>query len=192
MKKLLVLSTIVSLLLIPTLNVQSTTAAPPEDVWLFDAFGYARAVELQRQFKVPLVVYFYADWCPYCRTLDSQYLPSRPVQQYLSRVVKVRINPEHGPAERELAARFGVTGYPGFFVLGASTRKEINPFRKNGVNLTPAQFASACQQGRGQTTRVTSPSSITKPTTLRNSGAAIGENTSRKGGGVRLTEVTKH
>lgn len=189
MKKLIILSAIASFLALNPLSVQPASTALPEDVWLFDAYGYARAVELQRQFKVPLVVYFYADWCPYCRTLDSQYLPSAPVQQYLSRVVKVRINPEHGPAERDIAARFGVTGYPAFFVLTSLGRRKVSPFRKNLANLTPAEFAKACQQGGRRTTQVAVSNPITKPPMVRNSGAAIGNNTSRKRGGVRITEV---
>jgi thiol-disulfide isomerase/thioredoxin len=68
------------------------------------------------------VVYFYADWCPYCHTLDGQYLPSAPVQEYLRHVVKVRINPEHGPPERELGNRYGVTGYPTFLVMRLTSR----------------------------------------------------------------------
>src|SRR3954471_15500698 len=66
----------------------STTNAASEDRWLNGASGYARAIELQRELNVPLIVYFYADWCPYCQRLDSEYLPSAPVQQYLRGVVK--------------------------------------------------------------------------------------------------------
>ena len=126
----------------------ATILAQFEDRWLSDAPGYARAVELQRELKVPLVVYFYTDWCPYCRALSNQYFPTAPVQQYLSGVIKVRINPEHGTPERELATRYGVTGYPGFFVIRnpASSPTELNPFRRSGANVTPAQFAKECQR----------------------------------------------
>ena len=125
------------------------SAAPtlPDERWLYGAAGYTRAVELQRELNVPLVVYFYADWCPYCRTLDSEYLPSAPVQDYLRGVVKVRINPEHGPAERALAARYSVKGYPSFFVMrghSATLPATVSPFRRVG-NLTPTQFANACR-----------------------------------------------
>ena len=90
----------------------STTPNIIGEGWLYGAAGYARAVELQRQLNVPLVVYFYTDWCPYCRSLDNQYLPATPVQDYLQGVVKVRINPEHGVTERALAKRFNVSAYP--------------------------------------------------------------------------------
>ena len=114
--------------------------------WLYGAAGYTRAVEMQKELNVPLVVYFYTDWCPYCRTLDSMYLPSAPAQDYLRGVVKVRINAEQGFAERALAKRFGVTGYPSFFVMRHSATRPVNvsPFRRVG-NLSPTQFANACR-----------------------------------------------
>ena len=126
----------------------STAKAAPEDRWLNGASGYARAIELQRELKVPLIVYFYADWCPYCQRLDSEYLPSAPVQQYLRGVVKVRINPEHGPAEEEIASRYGVTGYPTFLVMRnlSTPPRNIHPFRKGGANLTPAEWVTACEK----------------------------------------------
>jgi thiol-disulfide isomerase/thioredoxin len=128
-------------------SVPPSLATAGWEGWQYGAAGYARAVQLQRELNVPLVVYFYADWCPYCRTLDSQYLPSTPVQDYLQGVVKVRISPEHGTAERELAKRFGVTGYPFFLVIRNSAAQgiNVNPFRRVGGNLTPTQFANACR-----------------------------------------------
>jgi len=123
-------------------------ASAPEDRWLYGSTGYARALELQRELNVPLVVYFYTDWCPYCHALDNDYLPAAPVRQYLRGVVKVRINPEHGPAEREIAKRYGVRGYPSFFVMRNldSQPLSVHPFRRGGKNLTPGEFASACQE----------------------------------------------
>jgi len=134
---------------VPTPSSPSSDAPSDlEDRWLNGSAGYARAVELQRELNVPLVVYFYADWCPYCHALDGQYLPSAPVQDYLRHVVKVRVNPEHGPAEHELAVRYGVTGYPTFLVMRNASARPMNvhPFRQGGANWTPAQFANACRQ----------------------------------------------
>lgn len=117
------------------------------DRWLRDAPGYERALELQRESNATLIVYFYADWCPYCRSLDNQYLPSQPVRDYLRTVIKVRINPEHGRAERELANRYGVTGYPSYFVIQkpSSAPRQISPFRRGAPNLTTEEFAVAMQ-----------------------------------------------
>lgn len=134
-------------LLVAALATFARAATPPENRWLYGAAGYARAVELQRELKLPLVVYFYTDWCPFCRALDNEYLPSAPVQEFLRGVVKVRLNPEDGPANREIANRYGVRGYPSFFVIRVPNGfpDNVNPFRKGSANLTPGEFADACR-----------------------------------------------
>lgn len=159
---------IFSLLTIVFFTTESSTAAP-EDRWLYGAAGYAKAVELQRELNVPLVVYFYTDWCPYCHALDNDYLPAAPVKQYLRGVVKVRINPEQGRAEREIANRYGVRGYPSFFVMRnlASQPLSVHPFRRGAKNLTPAEFATACQEAESFSTQAKlnrPPASATGPT----------------------------
>ena len=120
-----------------------------DDRWLYDAPGYEKALQLQRELGVPLIVYFYTDWCPICHSLESDYLPTPAVRQYLRGVAKVRINPEHGFSERQLAQQFGVTGYPSFFVMRkpSSLPTNVNPFRATGGNLTPVQFVRACERG---------------------------------------------
>ena len=145
MKKLRLFTVIVSFALLSLLSTKVNAA--PEDRWLYDSAGYTRALQLQRELRVPLVIYFYADWCPYCHQLESQYLPAAPVQQYLRGVVKVRINPEHGPAEEEIASRYGVRGYPTFLILRNlySRPVDVQPFRKSG-NLTPFEFVKACER----------------------------------------------
>ena len=153
MKEFRALGVIISLLIFANFTAPSFAAAP-EDRWLYGSAGYARALELQKELNVPLVVYFYTDWCPYCHALDNDYLPTAPVRQYLRGVVKVRINPEHGRAEREIAKQYGVRGYPSFFVMRntASQPLSVHPFRRSGKNLTPAEFANACQQAESFST----------------------------------------
>ena len=152
------------------------------EAWLTGAAGYARAVELHKELNVPLVVYFYTDWCGYCRTLDNKYLPSAPVRDYLRGVVKVRINPEHGPAERALSKRYGVNGYPSFFVMRNSATRpvNVNPFRRAG-NLTTTQFADACQ--------AVAPSSL-KASASRSSGTS-GKFAERRSGPVIKETTTR-
>jgi hypothetical protein len=95
--------------------------------------------------------------------LDSDYLTAAPVREYLRGVVKVRINPEQGPAEEAIAKQYGVTGYPAFFVMRTPTSppRKVHPFRR-GKDLTPAEFANACEQAASlststRITNVTSP-----------------------------------
>ena len=116
--------------------------------WLHGATGFARAVELQRELNVSLVVYFYTDWCSYCRTLDEQYLRDPSVHRALQRTITVRINPEYGVEEKKIAERYGVTGYPAFLIMDneSARPRNVQPFRKGGNHLTPQQFAQACQE----------------------------------------------
>ena len=145
--KLLRLSITLSLtaLLIFTLR---TSAGAQYPKWLHGATGFARAVELQRELNVSLVVYFYTDWCSYCRALDAQYLSDPSVHRALQRTITVRINPEYGVEERQIAERYGVKGYPAFLIIDneSARPRNVQPFRKNGNHLTPQQFALACQE----------------------------------------------
>jgi thiol-disulfide isomerase/thioredoxin len=135
---------------VPYTLVQSQTARSTgfQDRWLDGVSGYERAVQMQRELNVPLVIYFYTDWCPFCRSLESQYLPAAPVQNYLKGVVKVRINADQGSAEKDLATQFGVNGYPSFLIVRnpSSLPIRVHPFRRGAPNLTAAEFARACRE----------------------------------------------
>ena len=116
--------------------------------WLHGATGFARAVEVQRELNISLVLYFYTDRCSDCRTLDEQYLKAPSVHRALQRSVAVRINPDYGVEELQIAQRYGVTSYPAFLILDheSAPPRDVQPFRANGNHLTPDQFARACEK----------------------------------------------
>jgi thiol-disulfide isomerase/thioredoxin len=194
MKKLARFALVITLLFAYFPPARSAAAPTPANVslerWLNGAGGYARAVELQKELNVPLIVYFYTDWCGYCRILDNQYLPSAPVQDYLRGVVKVRINPEHGQAERALANRYGVNGYPSFFVMrNSATRSvDVHPFRRGG-NLTPAEFAKACRVVAPISQKLATGSSAGTSGKFRERPDVVTKVTTTKGGGMMVTVV---
>jgi thiol:disulfide interchange protein len=134
--KLLRYSLTVSLVAV-VISTLRTTASAQYPKWLHGATGYARAVELQRELNVSLVVYFYTDWCSYCRTLDEQYLSDPSVHRALQRTIVVRINPEYGVEERQIAEGYGVTGYPAFLIMDheSARPRNVQPFRKSGTHL---------------------------------------------------------
>ena len=162
MKNIVRFAVVVSLLIV-SLSATAFASGDVEDRWLDGAGSYERAWALHIEKKVPLVVYFYTDWCPYCHALESQYFPSAPVQDYLRGVIKIRINPEQGRADREVANGYGVRGYPSFFVVNDGTSTKLNPFRRSGANWTPAQFADACRQVGPISSSLQTP----KPTGIR-------------------------
>jgi thiol:disulfide interchange protein len=97
------------------------SALPPasayySSTWFEDADGYEAAVRQQRYQHVPMLIYFRVDWCPHCRELDG-LLEQSQVRSRLAELIKVRINPEHGDAEKRLYnTEFGGSGYPSVFV----------------------------------------------------------------------------
>lgn len=143
MKNLLRTAVTLSVLLI----VLSTTAsAKVPEGWLNGAANFEKAMQLHRELNVPLVVYFYVDWCPYCNTLENEYFPAAAMRDYLRGVVKIRINPELTRADYDLGALFGIGGYPAFFVIGpGSFPVQLSPFRREGRSLTPTEFVQRCR-----------------------------------------------
>jgi thiol-disulfide isomerase/thioredoxin len=147
MKNLLRFTAIISLLIVSVCStVSAATTAKVPDGWLNGAASFEKALQLQRELNVPLVVYFYVDWCPYCHSLENEYFPATAMQDYLRTVVKIRINPELTRTDYELGKAFDVRGYPSFFVIGPNSFPvKLSPFRGNGRNLTPPEFALRCR-----------------------------------------------
>jgi thiol:disulfide interchange protein len=83
--------------------------------WYEDAAGYEKALREQSAHHVPIFVYFRVDWCPHCRAFDD-LVEAYEVRSKLNEVIKVRVNPEHGAAEKALEARFGSNSYPALFL----------------------------------------------------------------------------
>jgi len=108
--------------------------------WLTGASGYEDAVRQRQASAAPLVVYFFTDWCRYCKEIDRELFASAEVDRYMSRAVfRVRVNPEAGEAERRLADQFNVTGFPSFFVLPASSEEPLRcSLYAEGKELKPA------------------------------------------------------
>jgi thiol:disulfide interchange protein len=99
------------------LAVGATRAAHAyySSTWYEDAAGFDEALSEQRAHHVPILVYFRVDWCPHCRAFDEM-ADAYEVRSKLNELIKVRINPEHGAAEKALQARYGSTSYPALFV----------------------------------------------------------------------------
>jgi tetratricopeptide (TPR) repeat protein len=94
---------------------------PISTTWYEGAEGWAQAAAEHAENSAPLVIYFRADWCPHCRHFEDKTLPTQVVERELARVIKVRVDAERDAQDRQLAKRFGVSGYPDFRVLGSPT-----------------------------------------------------------------------
>ncbi len=104
--------------------------------WYYDISGYKKALKISKRYDVPIFIYFQADWCGYCRKLESNLLHKRNAQRSLKQVVKVQISPENGVKENALFRQLGATGYPTVFTMTNSATKPIKrrlARNKNGV-----------------------------------------------------------
>ena len=130
------------------LNLQplNATSSPPagsaggggyrSSKWYDDHRGYAQALKLSREHGVPIFIYAYTDWCGYCKKLKKGMFSDARVKDTLAGFVKVRLNPEHSAADRELFRRWGGKGYPTLYVqqgADATPARTRGPFtRQNG------------------------------------------------------------
>ena len=101
------------------------------DDWLEGAAGYHQGVAQAKSASKPMVVLFYTDWCGYCRKLQKNVLSKPEVKKALEQYVKVRVNPEKGDGENQLAEQYGIQGYPAVF------------FEKPSSNDPPTEIGGA-------------------------------------------------
>jgi thiol-disulfide isomerase/thioredoxin len=125
-------------------------------VWLQGAEGLYGALDSikEKESAPPMVVYFYTDWCGYCRQFERELLGTGPVKKYFEDVLAVRINPEKGSRERQIADYYGVSGYPAFFVHSnrSKTLSRVERTKLEGgqpVLMTPDEFISTVR-GAGE------------------------------------------
>jgi len=103
------------LALASVLLVTAMARAYVSSSWYEDASGYEEAARLQKLHHAPMFVYFRVDWCPHCKAFDA-LLDDGRVRGKLGEAIKVRVNPEHGDAERKIfAEKFGAKGYPAIY-----------------------------------------------------------------------------
>jgi tetratricopeptide (TPR) repeat protein len=92
--------------------------AAVSNAWQDGSASFVSARQEQATFRAPLLVYFYTDWCPYCRAFDQTVLKDSTFDRYPA--LRVRVNPERSDADRALANEFGVDRYPRVFLLASS------------------------------------------------------------------------
>lgn len=118
-------------------------------VWYEGATGYRKAMQEAKEDGTPVAVYFYTDWCGYCRQLDQGLLSQPRVQEPFRYLVKVKINPEQGDAERAIADEYRVNGFPSFFILASADgqARRVSGVVPDGDSWrlrTPEEFVEVC------------------------------------------------
>jgi thioredoxin-related protein len=112
--------------------------------WYAGAEGYQAALQLQKTSHKPIALYFHTDWCKNCKRLREKVLTSPEVKQYFLNTIPVKINPEIGLKEQQIADSYGVRGYPTFFMVTGNpkTVKRIG----TPHNLSAQQFVDQCKK----------------------------------------------
>ncbi|MBI5471744.1 MAG: DUF255 domain-containing protein [Ignavibacteriae bacterium] len=87
--------------------------------------GIAEAKKVNKKILIDI----YTDWCSWCKVMDAKTYSDKNVIEYLSKkYVLIKLNAESAKkltykkqqlTERELAAGFGITGYPSTLFLNA-------------------------------------------------------------------------
>lgn len=114
--------------------------------WHNGATGYENALVLQKTSHKPIAIFFHADWCSSCKKLRETVLASAEFDEYLKNVIPVKINPESGLKERQIADTYGVTGYPTFLLIDFNSQK-VSRIRTS-QNISPQQFIEQCEATR--------------------------------------------
>ena len=85
---------------------------------------YDKALADAKQNKKLLVVDVYTDWCGWCKKLDKDVYTDKRVQELIAKdFIPVKINPEHGSRNKQLAEKFGVRAYPHIVFLDGDGKK---------------------------------------------------------------------
>lgn len=100
--------------------------------WYYGHSGYKRALKLQAKYDAPLFLYFQADWCGYCRTLEKKLINTYEGKMALKKAIKVKISPEDSKKDDDLFRKLGGSAYPTLYMQSnnAAQPKRVPTYRK--------------------------------------------------------------
>ncbi|UCF83132.1 MAG: tetratricopeptide repeat protein [Desulfobacteraceae bacterium] len=145
-KKIMILFTV---FLVSSLLFHGDILAYDFSDWYHGAPGYEAALNDAMNEEKPLVLYFHRESCKWCKKLNSEYLASYDVGQFLSEIPRVEFSSAKEDLEKALYDKYGVTGVPAFFVLipalDSKPDKRISPFSKN-KHMATHEFINAIKR----------------------------------------------
>jgi thiol:disulfide interchange protein DsbD len=100
----------------------SESEVPNWNGWLEGPAGLSEAIKIQSETGKPMFVYFYTDWCGYCRQFEKVLLTDNLVEDYFDSIIAVRLNAEGGADSSKISQMYGVNGYPALFMHSSRSR----------------------------------------------------------------------
>jgi len=96
--------------------VAPVTGERARDAFAQGGTGFHEAGVRAKASGKPLFLYFYTDWCGYCRQFEQELLSKPEVIAALGDYEPVAINPEKGEAEAALGELYDVDSFPALMV----------------------------------------------------------------------------
>ena len=116
------------------LSIPHPAEAVTTSKWYEKATSFEKIEKAAKEKNKPYILFFYTDWCGYCKKMNRKYLSNADVQKILSKYYRIKINPENSEKAEELARQKGLHGVPDFRVVHPDGRNlRIHPFKKNGT-----------------------------------------------------------
>lgn len=82
---------------------------------------YETGIEMAREQGKKVFLYFFADWCGYCRKMEKSTFTDASVIQYLNdNFIAISINSDK---DKKLASSYRVRGLPALYFIEADTNK---------------------------------------------------------------------
>jgi thiol:disulfide interchange protein len=91
---------------------------PPDAVMVMG--DYDAALASSKQTGRPVLIFFEATWCKWCKKMKAETLVDTSVQQALRPFILVYVDTDKN---RAIAQRFGVSGIPAYVITNASQEK---------------------------------------------------------------------
>ena len=112
--------------------------------WHNGSDGYNKALLQQKQSGKAVALFFHTDWCSSCKNLRETVLSSSQFDNFSKNLIPVKINPEKSLANKQIADKYRVIGYPTFLIITAD-HQSITPVR-TGLNMPPEKFIASCKK----------------------------------------------
>ena len=106
MKTILKYICILTLIIFITSELSCSSASSESINW----YTYKQGIELSKKEGKKIFLYFYADWCTYCKKMEKETFNNNSVSSYITdNFIPIKVNSDR---EVKIALDFGVKGLP--------------------------------------------------------------------------------